>query len=132
MRSAHASRTLSHFGRKRTGAGVSGPAALVGRRELAALLVAEAAQRLEQLQCSVDLGHADHAPGSDVAARRGAEGREVAAEDLGARLDRDVRLRFLDRDKPLLVARLPERRLGVPDDARRGAPSARRGAHRRR
>ena len=86
--------------------------------ELAALLVAEAAQRLEQLQCSVDLGHADHAPGADVAARRGAEGREVAAEDLGARLDRDVRLRFLDRDKPSLVARLPERRLGVVDDVR--------------
>ena len=120
MRSAQASRTLSHFGRKRTGAGVVGVRQGCARdvEELAALLVAEAAQRLEQLQRSVDLGHAHHAPGPDVAARRGAECREVAAEDLGARLDRDVRLRFLDRDEPSLVARLPERRLVVVDDVR--------------
>ena len=86
--------------------------------EFAALLVAEAAQRLEQLQRSVDLRNAHPAPGPDVAARRRAEGREVAAEDLGARLDQDVRLRLGDRDEPAVVARLPERRLVVVDDER--------------
>ena len=54
----------------------------------------------------------------DVATRRRAEGHEVAAEDLGARLDGDVRLRLGDCDKPAVVARLPERRLGVVDDVR--------------
>ena len=41
--------------------------------ELASALVAEAAQRLEALQRAVDLGHVHHAPGSEVAARRGTE-----------------------------------------------------------
>ena len=106
VRSAHASSTLSHFGRKRTGAGRAGVRQRRARdvEELAALLVAEADQRLEPLEGAGDLRHVHHAPGDDVAARRGPERREVAAEDLGARLGGVVRLRLLDRDEPAVGA----------------------------
>ncbi len=67
--------------------------------ELAAVLVAEAAQRLEPVERALELGHVHHAPGDDVTARRGPERGEVATEDLGARLGRVVRLRLLDRDE---------------------------------
>ena len=46
---------------------------------------------------------------------------EVATEDLRARLDRDVRLRFLDRDESALGPRAPERRLVVVQDVRADA-----------
>ena len=70
VRSANESSTLSHFGRKWTGAGIVG----VRRRrapdveELADVLVAEPPQRLEHIQCSLELGHVHHRPRADVAA----------------------------------------------------------------
>ena len=125
MRSAHASSTLSHFGRKRTGAGVS---AIRQRRardveELAALLVAEAAQ-LEPVERPLDLRHVHHRPGDDVAARRRAERGEVATEDLGARLGRVVLLRLVERDEATLGPPVPESRLVVVQDVRAHARSA--------
>src|SRR5919106_3654532 len=50
--------------------------------ELAAVLVAKAAQRLEPLERTVELRHVHHARGADVASRHGAERREVTTEDL--------------------------------------------------
>ena len=82
------------------------------------MLVAEAAQRLEPFERTLELRHVHHAPGDDVASRRGAERREVPTEDRGPRLDRVVRLRLLDRDEPALGTRVPERRLVVVQDVR--------------
>ena len=92
--------------------------------ELAALLVAEAAQRLEALERAVDLGHVHHAPGADVTTRRRPERGEVAAEDLGARLGRVVLLGLVERDEPALRSRAPERRLVVVHQVRAHACSA--------
>ena len=67
------------------------------------------------------------APGDDVATRRRAERGEVAAKDLGARLDRVVRLGLLDRDESALGTALPESRLVVVQHVRadaRAAPGA--------
>ena len=89
--------------------------------ELAAVLVAEAAQRLEPIERPLDLGHVHHAPGADVAARRRPERGEVATKDLGARLDRDVLLRLVDRDEPALGTCAPQRRLVVVQDVRADA-----------
>ena len=75
------------------------------------LLVAEAAQRLEPVERPLDLRHVHHRPGDDVAARGGPERREVATEDLGARLRRVMRLGLLDRDEASLRTPVPERRL---------------------
>ena len=61
------------------------------------------------------------------AARRGPERREVATEDDGARLDRNVGLRLVERDEPARGTRLPERRLVVVQEVRahpRCAPGA--------
>ena len=115
VRSANASSTLSHFGRKRTGAGVSGSGSGAARdvEQLAAVLVAKAPQRLEPVERALDLRHVHHRPADDVAARRGPERGEIAAKDLGARLERVVRLRLLDRDEAALGTPLPERRLVV-------------------
>ena len=54
-----------------------------------------------------------HAPGDDVAARRRPERGEIAAQDLGARLERVVCLWLLDRHEPPLGSPVPERRLVV-------------------
>ena len=91
------------------------------------MLVAEAAQRLEQIERALELRHVHHAPRDDVAARRGPERCEIATEDLGARLDRDVGLRLVDRDEPALGTPVPERRLVVVQHVRahaRRAPGA--------
>ena len=88
------------------------------------MLVTVAAQRLEQVQRPVDLGHMHHAPGADVATRRGPERGEVATEDVGARLDRDMNLRFVERYESALGTRMPERRLVVVQDMRTNARAA--------
>ena len=65
-----------------------------------------------------------HAPRSDVAPRGGAEPGEVAAEDLGACLDRIVQLRLFQRDVASLGTRAPERRLVVVEQVRADACAA--------
>ena len=91
-----------------------GPAAApAGGRRARSLLVAEAPQRLHSLQGPVDLRDVHPAPGEDVAPRRGPERREIAAEDLGARLRRFVHLRLVERDEAALGTPVPQRRLVV-------------------
>ena len=129
VRSANASSTLSHFGRKRTGAGVSGSGSGARGTSRSSRPCSSRKRRSGSSRSSaaLDLGHVHHAPRGDVAARRGAERGEVATEDLGARLDRVVRFRLLDRNEPALGPRAPERRLVVVDHVRahaRGAPGA--------
>ena len=95
--------------------------------ELAALLVAEASERLEPLEGAIDLGHVHHRPGADVTTRGRSESREVAAEDLRAGLGRIVELGLLERDEPPFGSPAPERGLVVMDDVgthARGAPRA--------
>ena len=111
------------MGRKRTGAGVSGPGRGAARdvEQLAALLVAEAAEWLEQLERGPELGHVHHAPAAHVPDRRRPERGEVAAQHLGARLDRVLLLRLVERDEAAFGARVPESGLVVVHEVRSGA-----------
>ncbi len=120
---------MSHFGRKRTGAGLSAFGQRRSRdvEKLTALLVTEAAQWLEPIERALQLRHVHHAPGDDVATRCRPERGEVAAQDLGSRFDRDMPLRLLERDEPALRASVPERRLVMVHNVRayaRGLPGA--------
>ena len=131
VRSAHESRTLSHFGQepnRRRRFGVRQRRAW-NVQELPPVLVTEAPQRLEPLERAHDLGHVHHAPGTDVTPRGGAEGGEVATDDLRARLRRIMRFRLVDGEVPLPRARVPECRLVVMEDMgahARSAPGAQR------
>ena len=95
--------------------------------ELAAVLVAEAAERLEPLERARDLRDAHHRPRPDVLPRRRPERREIATEDLRAGLGRIEPLRVVERDESPRGARAPESRFVVVHEVRAHARRATRG-----
>jgi len=98
--------------RRRVGGGQRGAGEI---EQLAPVLVAEAAQRLEGVG---EVGDAEPRPLGDVGARRGPEGAEVPVDELGAggrEIERSrLGLRLVERERP----RRPERSLGGIEEVR--------------